>query len=66
SGSGRSRSLSDDLDAKLQAEIEAALGDMSLEDMLDMAERPKPTGGDRPRAKTGVVVGIHRDDVMVE
>lgn len=66
-GSERPRSLSDDLDAKLQAEIDAALGDMNLEDMVEMAERPKPSStGDRPRAKTGVVVGIHREDVMVE
>ncbi len=67
SGSDSPRSLSDDLDAKLEAEIEAALGDMNLEDMIEMAERPKPSAkGDRPRAKTGVVVGIHREDVMVE
>ena len=61
------RSLSDDLDAKLQAEIEAALGDVNLEDMFEMAERPKPSAtGDRPRAKTGLIVGIHREDVLVE
>jgi len=62
-----SRSLSDDLEAKLQAEIDAALGDMSLEDMVEMAERPKRSDtGDRPRAKTGLIVGIHREDVLVE
>ncbi len=37
-----------DLDAKLQAEIEAALGDMSLEDMLDLADRPRPAAGKQP------------------
>ncbi len=67
SDSNSPRSFSDDLDAKLEAEIEAALGDMNLEDMIEMAERPKESArGDRPRAKTGVVVGIHREDVMVE
>jgi len=60
------RSASDDLDAKLEAEIEAALGDMALEDMIEMAERPRPSEGDRPRAKTGTVVGIHGEDVMIE
>ncbi len=34
--------------------------------MLEMAERPKPSAGDRPRAKTGLVAGIHGEDVMVE
>ncbi len=56
-----------DLDAKLQAEIEAALGDMSLEDMLDMAERPRPDASHQPlELKTGVIVAIHRGDVFVE
>ena len=65
-GNTGQRSASDDLDAKLEAEIEAALGDMALEDMIEMAERPKPSEGDRPRAKTGTVVGIHGEDVMIE
>ena len=65
-GDSPKRSVSEDLDARLQAEIEAALGDMNLEDMLEMAEGPKPSAGDRPRAKTGQVVGIHGEDVMVE
>ena len=54
------RSLSDDLDDKLQAEIEAALGDMSLEDMLDIAE-PRKAPGAKPTQtmKTGVIVKIY-------
>lgn len=54
-----------DMDAKLEAEIEAALGDMSLDDMLDMADRPTQTGGERER-KLGTIVSIHNDDVYVE
>ncbi|UCD75425.1 MAG: S1 RNA-binding domain-containing protein [Phycisphaerales bacterium] len=53
------------MDAKLEAEIEAALGDMSLEDMLDLAERPPLAGAERER-KIGTIVSIHRDDVFVE
>ena len=57
----------DDLDAKLQAEIEAALGDMSLEDMLDVADlQTKPGGAAGPSMKTGCIVRIHGDDVFVE
>ncbi len=63
----------DDLDAKLQAEIEAALGDLSLEDMLDLSDRPRPlTAGRGPDAapsrqlKTGTIVQIHGQDVLVE
>ena len=67
----RPESASGDLDAKLAAEIEAALGDMSLEDMLDLADRPQPL---RPRAggpprrdqRTGRILRIHGDDVFVE
>ena len=67
SGSGRSRTVSDELDDKLQAEIEAALGDMSLEDMLDVADRSQ-TGSSSTAAglKTGLVVRIHGEDVFVE
>jgi small subunit ribosomal protein S1 len=61
------RSSADELDAKLQAEIEAALGDMSLEDMLDVADQPAPPAGSAgPSMKTGRIVRIHRDDVFVE
>ncbi len=57
-----------ELDARLEAEIEAALGDTSLEDMLDMAERPRRGGGapSGPQVKTGTIVRIHGDDVFVE
>ncbi|MFK7960100.1 MAG: 30S ribosomal protein S1 [Phycisphaerales bacterium] len=48
----------------LEAEIAAALGDMSVEDMLDYADRPKRTG-DRD-TREGTVVRIDREDVMVE
>lgn len=59
-----------DMDAKLAAEIEEALGDMSLDDMLDVADRPKPKptgrhGGERQR-KTGSVMQVHGNDVFVE
>src|SRR5204863_7068472 len=54
-----------DMDAKLAAEIEEALGDMSLEDMLDIAEQPKQTGRDRER-RTGTVMSVHGGDVFVE
>ncbi|HWB19249.1 MAG TPA: S1 RNA-binding domain-containing protein [Phycisphaerales bacterium] len=54
-----------DLDAKLNAEIEDALGDMSLDDIMAIDERPKLGTSDRQR-KTGRVVGIHNDDVFVE
>lgn len=64
---GNERSLSDDLDAKLAAEIEAALGDMSLEDMLDAADPTPPRSGkSAPALKNGVIVRIHREDVFVE
>lgn len=58
----RSRST---LDASLEREIEAALGDLSLDDMLDEADRPKPTGGSREQ-KTGTIVNVHGDAVYVE
>ncbi len=65
--SGRRRSLADDLDEKLQAEIEAALGDISLEDMLDIADEPaRPSATPVDKMKTGIVIKIHGDDVFVE
>lgn len=54
-----------DLDAKLEAEIEAALGDLSLDDMLDEADLA-PAGRGERRTRTGTVVSIHGDDVLVE
>src|SRR5262245_58883447 len=67
-----------DMDAKLAAEIEQALGDMSLEDMLDMAEPAKKSApashGGGPAAaprherqkKTGTIMSVHGKDVFVE
>jgi hypothetical protein len=54
-----------DLDAKLAAEIEEALGDLSLEDMLDEADKPKTARSDRDR-RTGSIMSIHGNDVFVE
>ncbi len=44
-----------DMDSALAAEIEAALGDMSIGDMLDDADRPPPPRGER-EFRTGTVV----------
>ena len=58
-----------DLDEKLQAEIEAALGDMSLEDMLDVADKPKPSSsssGELQELKSGIIVSIQDNDIFVE
>lgn len=56
-----------DLDEKLQAEIEAALGDMSLEDMLDVADKPKSnTSGELQELKSGTIVSIQDNDIFVE
>jgi small subunit ribosomal protein S1 len=60
-----------DLDARLEAEITAALGDMSIEDMLDDEERPGalPAGPDRApqrQARRGTIVSVHGNDVIVE
>ncbi len=67
-----------DLDAHLAAEIEEALGDMSLGDMMEAetrpAPRPKPTRGrassanarsERERRK-GTIMQVHGNDVFVE
>ncbi len=60
-----------DMDAKLNAEIEEALSDMSLEDMMDLSEqKPAATSssnarGDRQR-KSGRVMQIHGNDVFIE
>ncbi len=53
-----------DLDARLEAEIQAALGDLSLEDMLDEAEKPRARG-ERVQ-KLGTIVSVHGDAVYVE
>src|SRR6267142_5266759 len=63
-----------DMDAKLAAEIEDALGEMSLEDMLDLEEPPKggrrhgggaAQPGERQR-KSGTIMSVHGGDVFVE
>jgi hypothetical protein len=48
-----------------EAEIQAALGDMNLEDMLDMEDAPRAAGADR-QVRTGMVISVHGDDVFVE
>ena len=55
-----------DLDAKLEAEIEAALGDMTLEDMLEVAAGTQPRSGGQTQMKTGTIVRVHDGDVFVE
>jgi len=71
-----------DLDARLQAEIEDALGDMNLEDMMS-AEQEPASGSSVPAAtsaaarmreratnqsntRAGTIVAVHGNDVMVE
>jgi len=55
------------LDEGLEAEIQAALGDMSVEDMLDFADRGGRGGGGGGReTRTGTVVRVDREDVFVE
>jgi small subunit ribosomal protein S1 len=54
-----------DMDEKLEAEIQEALGDMRVEDMLDYADKPKERGSGRD-LKRGLVVSIQGDDVFIE
>jgi len=61
------------LDDRLEAEIQAALGDMSVEDMLDYGtdDRPVAKTAGRGRApqrefKSGIVMNVHGNDVYVE
>jgi len=49
----------------LEAEIEAALGDMSVEDMLDDVGKPHAVRGSK-ETKTGTIICIRGDDVFVE
>jgi len=53
------------LDAALEAEIEAALGAMSVEDILDDSVPRRTAPGERD-FRTGTVVAIHAGDVLVE
>lgn len=73
-GDGAARSRSGgrpDVDSTLEAEISAALGDMSVEDLLEEKPRAK-SGGAQGNARggrqlrTGRVFRIHAGDVFVE
>ncbi len=55
-----------DFDADLQSELDAALGDMDLFDLVDSAEparRPSDEGND---VRRGTVVAVQRDEILVE
>ncbi|MHC5022864.1 MAG: 30S ribosomal protein S1 [Planctomycetota bacterium] len=65
SSTGRSADTPTDLDAKLEAEIEAALGDMSLEDMLDPGA-PAPRAGAEREKRIGTIASVQAKDVLVE
>ncbi|TVQ52176.1 MAG: S1 RNA-binding domain-containing protein [Phycisphaerales bacterium] len=71
------KSSGSSLDSKLEAEIEAALGDMSLDDMMDVSDtkRAAPAaahksgggaGGSQREEKTGLIVDIRGKEVYVE
>ncbi len=76
--SSTSRDPRTDLDARLEAEIASALGDMSIEDMLDdegSEQRPGaiPAAAQRMahaathrQTRKGTIVSIHGKDVLVE
>lgn len=57
------------MDAQLEAEIAAALGDMSIEQIMDVSDS-RPSAGGRGvihrEFRTGTVVGVRGDDVLVE
>lgn len=62
-----------EMDADLEAELAAAMGDSSLEDLIDAEEEAE--AGDDPVAKeaagykngkVGTIVSIHNDDIIVE
>ena len=58
-----------DLDASLQAEIDAALADMSVDEMLDSAGPATRTSGPAPglrTTRTGRIVRVHGGEVFVE
>ncbi len=72
------KSSASSLDSKLEAEIEAALGDMSLDDMMDVSDtkRAAPAapgqqvggrgGGSQREEKTGLIVDVRDREVYVE
>jgi len=53
------------LDAELQKELDEALGDMSIEDLLD-ADRVVETRGKGEGVRVGKVIDIQRDDIFVD
>lgn len=58
-----------DLDAMLEAEVSAALGGMSVDDLVSEKQRPKAAAnqGNRGRQmRTGKVLRVHGGDVFVE
>jgi ribosomal protein S1 len=55
------------MDESLDAEIAAALGGMSIDDLVGDDPAPKVSiGSDGRRTRNGVVVGIHDKEVMIE
>ena len=57
------------LDEALDAEISAALGGMSIDDLVGESEAPTPSvsiGSDGRRTRTGTIVGVHDKEVMIE
>ncbi len=63
-------SSSSGLDEKLEAEINSALGGMSVEDLLDMPDQPQRPTSSRSvihrEFRTGTVVRVRGGDVLVE
>ncbi|MHC4442064.1 MAG: S1 RNA-binding domain-containing protein [Planctomycetota bacterium] len=58
---------SDGLDEDLQHELDEALGDVSLMDLMDAEEAEIPT--DQPKAegvKRGKVIAVHGDDIFID
>jgi small subunit ribosomal protein S1 len=55
------------LDPELQRELDEALGDMSIEDMLDVADgAARGRGAKADGVRTGKVIDIQRDDIFVD
>ncbi|MBT3277960.1 MAG: S1 RNA-binding domain-containing protein [Phycisphaerales bacterium] len=54
------------LDDELQKELDAALGDMSLEDLVDLESGKTPKAKSNDRVIEGRVVGLHGDDIFVD
>ena len=58
------------MDRKLESEINEALGELSMEEILSLEDRPSPTPSGRVpvdrSVRTGRVMKIHESDVFVE